>query len=224
MFQRRKEAKQAIAELRQLTERLPDAQGVVSPDGLQQFAEFAGSHNIDLNSVPELRRAVRLGLAQGGYFLETDTTLLLKKDEIPLLEASANLLKEVRDREFRGGSRGVSIPLGHGIRYRAGSVRGHMVTVGSHWETADTGLLTVTDQRIVYHGGRKTLEFLFTKLATLNVYTDAIDLGVTSRQSTSIFGTGDPELIAGIIHAALGHSDEVTIIRFREGDEENGDQ
>ena len=223
MFQRHKEAKQAIAELRQLTERLPDPEGVVSPEGLQQFAEFAISHNIDLNSVPDLRRTVVLGLAQGGYFLDTDTTLLLKKDESPLLEVSANLLKEVRDREFRGGSRGVSIPLGHGIRYRAGSMRGHMVTVGSHWDTADTGLLTVTDQRIVYHGGRKTLEFLFTKLATLNVYTDAIDLGVTSRQSTSTFGTADPELISGIIHAALSHQDHITIIRFREADEATND-
>ena len=230
MFERRKAAKlqaaqdrQAVVELRELAERLPDSDGVVSPSGVQEFVEFAGSHNIDLNTVPDLRTSVRLGLAQGGCFLETETTLLLKKDETPLLEAPVQLLKEVTDREFRGGSRGVSVPLGHGIRYRVGSARGHMVTVGSHWATADSGLLTVTDQRIVYHGARKTLEFAFSKLATLNVYSDAIDLGVTSRQSTSTFGTGDPELIAGIIHAALSHRDDVTIIRFREGNESDDD-
>jgi hypothetical protein len=107
------------------------------------------------------------------------------------------------------------VPLGHGIRYRTGAVRGHMVTIGTHWATADTGALTVTDQRIVYHGGRKTLEFLFTKLATVNVYTDAIDLGVTNRQTTSSFGVGDPELIAGIIHAAVNHRENnVTIVQL----------
>jgi hypothetical protein len=58
------------------------------------------------------------------------------------------------------------------------------------------------------------LEFPFAKLATLNVYTDAIDLGVTTRQATSSFGTGDSELVAGIIHAAIAHQDDVTIIKL----------
>ena len=80
---------------------------------------------------------------------------------------------------------------------------------------ADSGALPVTDRRAVYHGGRKTLEFPFAKLATLNVYTDAIDLGVTSRQATSSFAVSDPELVAGMIHAAVNHADgEVNIIRF----------
>lgn len=165
--------------------------------------------------MPDLRAAVRLGLAQGGCFLETETTLLLKKGERPLLDASVDLLKEVADRGFRAGSRGVSIPLGGGVRYRVGAAPGHIVTIGTHWATADSGRLTVTDQRIVYHGARKTLEFPFAKLATLNMYADAIDLGVTSRQSTSLFRTGDPELVAGIIHAAINHRDEdVRIVRL----------
>jgi hypothetical protein len=215
LFQKRKQAKllaeqkqHAVAELRQLVQGLPDADGVISPDGFRQFIEFVTAHHVDLNVVPDIAREVRLGLAQGGFFLETDTTLLLKKDETPVLEVPATLLKEVADREFRGGSQGVSIPLGHGFRYRAGAYRGHMVTIGSHWEAADTGGLTVTDERTVYHGSRKTLEFQFSKLAALNVYSDAIDLGVTSREATSSFRVSDPELVAGIIHAAMNHQDE----------------
>jgi hypothetical protein len=147
--------------------------------------------------------------------LETATTLLLKKDEAALLETPVHLLKEVTDREFQGGSRGISVPLGGGVRYRAGAVRGHMVAIGTHWAVADEGLLTVTDQRVVYHGGRKTLEFRFSKLATLNVYTDAIDLGVTSRQTTSSFATEHADLIAGTIHGALNHQDPgVTVLKI----------
>jgi hypothetical protein len=216
MFQKRRQRREAIAELRALAAGLPDADGVIGPDGFRQFFEFVANKNIDLDALPDIRREVRLGLAQGGYFLETDTSLLLKKDEAALLEAPVTLLKEVTDRQFRGGSQGVSIPLGHGVRYRAGAYRGHMVTIGTHWEAADTGQLTVTDSRVVYHGGRKTLEFPFSKLATLDVYKDAIDLGVTSRQSTSPFRTGDPELIAGIIRAAFERKDDkVTIIKIR---------
>lgn len=76
-------------------------------------------------------------------------------------------------------------------------------------------MLTVTDQRVVYHGGRKTLEFPFAKLATLNVYTDAIDLGVTSRQPTSSFRATDPELLAAMIHAAFDKRDQVTLVSLR---------
>jgi hypothetical protein len=75
--------------------------------------------------------------------------------------------------------------------------------------------LTVTDTRAVYHGARKTLEFPFAKLASLNVYTDAIDLGVTSRQTTSSFRTSHADLIAGIIHGAISHQDHITILKIK---------
>lgn len=222
MFERHKAAKleatksrEAIEAVRARVARLPDSDGAISIEAFQEFMQFVADSHVDLGSAADVLKALRLGLAHGGYFIPVDTTLLLKKDERALSEAGADLLKEVTDREFRGGSRGVSVPLGGGIRYRVGAVRGQMVTLGTHWATADTGVLTVTDQRVVYHGGRKTLEFPFAKLATLNVYSDAVDLGVTSRQSTSTFRTGDPELFAGILHAALDHRDTgVTMIHI----------
>ncbi len=224
MFQKHKEKKlheehqhEAISELRDLVARLPNSDGVISTDGFREFIEFVTAHDIDLNAVPDTRRDVRLGLAQGGLFLETETSLLLKRDETPILDVGVNLLKEIADRRYQGGSQGVSVPLGHGVRYRVGEYRGHMVTVGHHWEPADHGQLTVTDKRIVFHGARKTLEFTFAKLATLNTYSDAIALGVTSRQATSTFGTPEPELIAGLIHAAVAHQDDVTIMRMTYG-------
>jgi hypothetical protein len=83
-----------------------------------------------------------------------------------------------------------------------------MATVGTRLEAFDTGPLSVTNHRVVYRGARRTLEFPFAELATLNVFSDAIALGATSRQATSTFATGDPQLIAGIIHVAINHADE----------------
>lgn len=74
--------------------------------------------------------------------------------------------------------------------------------MGSHWQTADSGLLTVTNRRVIYSCGRKTLEFPYAKLATLNTYTDGIGVGVTRCRSTSTFGLAEPELVAGMIRAA----------------------
>jgi hypothetical protein len=214
---RDEQLREYVAQLRQLVARLPDGSGLITADGFKEFINFVSQHDIDLNAVPDVRREVRLGLAQGGLFLETQTSLMLRKDEVPVLDVGVNLLKEVTDRQFRGGSQGVSIPIGLGVRYRVGEFRGHTVTTGHHWETADEGQLTVTNQRIVFRGARKTLEFPFPKLATLNAYSDAVALGVTSRQATSTFATGDSILIVGLIHAAIAHQSDATIMRLSYG-------
>jgi hypothetical protein len=206
------EQRRVIESIRERAAQLPDENGIIAPRAFQEFVAFVDAKNVRFGTIPDVLTDVMVGLARGGAFVQQNTTLLLKTDETALLEVAVELLNEVTDRQFQGGSQGVSVPLGHGVRYRTGAVRGHAVTIGTHWATADTGLLTVTDQRIVYHGGRKTLEFLFTRLASLHVYSDAIDLGVTNRQSTSSFRTGNPELIAGIIHGAFGHQGSAEII------------
>jgi hypothetical protein len=81
-----------------------------------------------------------------------------------------------------------------------------MVAVGTHWETADSGLLTVTNKRVVYHGARKNLEFAFAKLSTLSTYSDAITLGVSNRQNASTIALTEPEFVAGMIRAAFNAS------------------
>lgn len=224
-FKRRKEHKlraeqhrQAIAELRQLTDALPNPDGVIQLDGLRQFLEFAEAHQIDQDEVSDLWSDVRLGLAQGGVFIKTETTLLLKPHETPLFEAQVWLLKDADPNPMLG---------------YAGAPPQAWVVLGSRrLEAADTGTLSVTNHRVVYRGSflrtnpdpripgtilertraisknGTTLEFPLAELVTINVFSGAIALGVTSRQAISWFGTGHPELIVGIIHAAINHADE----------------
>jgi hypothetical protein len=91
------------------------------------------------------------------------------------------------------------------MRYRVGQTRGHMVTVGTEtsMQTADVGQLVVTSGRVVFHVNRKTLEFGFPKLVTLNVYADGVGLGVTNRQTVSVFRGFDGPWMAGMIKASL---------------------
>ena len=217
LFAKRKarEAKQLKdEELRAFVPTLIDQDGVMSGDAESKFLGYLRDHEyadasgiVDSNYLPEdVADEVGLALAKGGRFPRCEATLLLKAGETAYTEVTATLLKEVAERELQGASHGVSIPLGHGVRYRTGSVRGRMVTVGTHWQPADSGILTITDTRVVYHGGRKTLEFAFSKLATLNAYSDAIDLGVTNRQATSTLAVNDPAYVSGMIHAAFEHN------------------
>ena len=213
---RAREQNQAVvAQLRQMADSLPDGSGTVSLNDFRRFLQIVAGNNIALREFPEIRDPVLVGLAAGGHFIRRDTTLLVKPGEAALWDEPAELLKEVTDREWRGRSSGVSVPIGLGIRYRVGQSRGHMVTLGTHWTSADSGVLTVTDQRVVYHGTRKTLEFSYKKLGTLNVYSDALTLGVTTRQATSTLRLESPVLVGGLIQAAMQWTDRgLTFVTF----------
>ena len=203
-------------ELRQFTEQLVDSE-LDTKDMKKRLAQYAIDHGwgtltdgdmdhgtVDISITDATTLHIwTLGLAQRGELVPTDSPLLLKAGEVAYVSEPAILLKEVAQREYQGGSRGVSIPLGHGVRYRTASYRGHMVMVGASWVPADAGALTITDRRIVFQGGRKTVEFLFAKLINLKVYQDAIDLGVTNRQTTSSFKLDDPNYVAGMISTIM---------------------
>jgi hypothetical protein len=203
----------AVRDARSVFDGLLDADGALTPEGVGQLFMYMGERS-DVRSaiLSDLWIPMLLALAQGGRFIAADkTSLLLHEDESALYDCRAYLLREVIDRELRGSSQGISVPLGHGVRYRVGSARGHMVTIGSHWTDADEGALTLTGKRLVYHGERQTIEFPLGKLASLNVYGDAIAVGVTNRKTNSHFRVGTPALVAGLIQGAVSHEDIVVM-------------
>ena len=87
-----------------------------------------------------------------------------KRGEIVHLETPAALMHEVAVREWRGGSQGVSFRVAKGVRYHVGSTRGHLVTVGTQLQNADTGVLSVTNRGAAFLGRRKTVDMPYTKL------------------------------------------------------------
>jgi hypothetical protein len=137
--------------------------------------------------------------------LEEDVRLLAKPGELVHLETEATLLKEVVVREWRGS--GFSFPIAKGIRYRTG--RGKMHAVGTRLEVSDVGVLSVTSNRVVFAGRRKTQESLYAKLASLNVFSDGISLGVTNRQTVSTYKLQNTsgEVVAAVINAAMQKAD-----------------
>jgi hypothetical protein len=154
--------------------------------------------------LPQLAHSVMLAKIADGRLPELDQhQMIAKSGEIVHAEFPCKLAKEVVEREWQGGSRGVSIPLGHGVRYRAGAVRGRSVTVGSHLEIADTGVLTVTSQRAVFQGSRKTLEHAYPKLIGMQLYSDAVVLSVSNRQKPSTIWVQPPDLVVAMISAAM---------------------
>src|SRR5439155_22215694 len=82
------------------------------------------------------------------------TSLVLKAKELAALEVPATLCRWATRTEYVGGSHGVSIPLGHGLRYRVSSFRPHPVQSQS-LSHLHTGQRVVTNQRLDLIGSKK---------------------------------------------------------------------
>ena len=156
-----------------------------------QAGDALGVSRADLNSAEFRGLVMHMTIARinDGRLPEVPAghaRLMAKRGETVHLETGAALMKEVVDREFRGGSRGVSIPIAKGVRYRTGSFRGKSVVVGSHLEAADTGIISVSSKRVVFMGARKTIETPYAKLAGLDAYSDGVRIHASNRQTAPL--------------------------------------
>ena len=96
--------------------------------------------------------------------------ILLKKGEAVFYKVTGVALIEDRrgPGHYAGRSQGVSIPIGslggRTVRYRVGVNKGHFVQ-GTPIATAiDTGSCFITNQRVIFQGGKQTRECAFAKL------------------------------------------------------------
>jgi hypothetical protein len=126
----------------------------------------------------------------------------LKSSEIAHYLESASLMKEIAQRELRGGGSGVSFRIAKGVTFRTGAFRARSVVIGTSWAEADRGTFTITSLRSVFSGQRKTLELPHAKLVNLNVYSDGISFNMSNRQTVPLFRVHNGQVVGAIINAA----------------------
>jgi hypothetical protein len=130
--------------------------------------------------------------------------LMTKRGEIVHGEVAAALMKEVAVRQWQGGSQGFSFRVAKGVRYRVGSTRGHMVTVGTQLQVADMGTLSITNQRAVYIGARKTIDMPYAKMVGMQLYTDGISFSLSNRQNAPLLKVAmNTDVLGALLNAAI---------------------
>ena len=129
--------------------------------------------------------------------------LITKKGEHVHLETDASLLKEVTDREYRGGYSGLSFSIVRGMRYHIGGTRGHSVVTGTHSEPTDTGILSVSSLRAVFLGRQTSIEMPFSKLLNMTVFTDGIQFHLSNRKAAPKFKVESGDVIAAVVSGAV---------------------
>jgi hypothetical protein len=124
---------------------------------------------------------------------QIQTPLITKHGEQACFAMPASLSRRTRRTRYEGGSQGFSFPIGHtGIRYRVGSFRGHPV----QWEQLtklDSGTLVVTNQRLAFVGGLKSITVPIAKVIHIEAYTDGLAVFHEGREDPDYFQCDRPQ-------------------------------
>jgi hypothetical protein len=137
-------------------------------------------------------------LERGNLVCFPANNIMLKPGENCHWFATAILIEErVVSRRTVGSSRGVSVRIMKGVSYRIGSSKGQLISE-TGLVPVTSGVLYVTNKRMVYSGERKSFEIPYNKLIDMELYSDGMKFSVTNRQKPYIFRTSRIEDIEAI--------------------------
>jgi hypothetical protein len=115
-------------------------------------------------------------------------TLMQKPGEITLWSATGIFHETGRTpSQYVGGSSGVSIPIGGGIRFRVGAMKGQVIPGQELQVDKDQGVVMLTTERLIFSGPMHSREWNFDKLLHLSTTDDDSDyfISVSNRQKSS---------------------------------------
>lgn len=117
----------------------------------------------------ELARLLSEARNVGSAHLTPPGDLVVRQGETLIGAVRGTSLVEVRSvgGHYQSGWSGVSIPVGP-LSYRVGRTRGHYVKGAPTPVAVDTGMLYVTDQRVVFVGAAHTRECAWDKIVSLH--------------------------------------------------------
>jgi len=134
------------------------------------------------------------------------TSLVLKNNEMAVASVGARLCRYRTRTQYVGGSQGVSIPLGHGLRYRVSSFKGHPIQTESLVEV-DVGTLVATSKRLVFLGSKRDISVPLAKLLQAEPFADALGIGREGKESRDIYQIEHPAYFLMFLQWAIAHQD-----------------
>jgi hypothetical protein len=130
------------------------------------------------------------------------THLALHTDERAFY-CAASSLHEPRDTRYQQPSPG-GFQLARGV-WIAGSPD-RSVTQRT-WEKLDSGMITVTNQRVVFDGRSESVIIPIKRLDSVQAMGDSVELRITGRKKNMVFEAANPLILASIIHLSQGGHD-----------------
>jgi len=146
-------------------------------------------------------------IADGHVPVVTVPGLVLQKLELAYWIEPASILEEkVINRQFVGGSRGVSIRIMKGVSYRVGGFRGHVESqVGV--VAVSAGELIITSKRVIFRGDKKGFNIRLDKLLNVEMASNGVTLtDGTSKPRVVQFQTpANADIVGGILSHSINN-------------------
>lgn len=105
--------------------------------------------------------------------------------------ADVVLMKEKATNPSKDNS-AVATTIKKGLTYRVGSSKGHLITE-TDFVPITTGLLYVTNQRMIFSGEGKSFDISYDKLIDIGLYSDGLKFSVSDNEKPYIFKTLEDE-------------------------------
>jgi len=127
--------------------------------------------------------------------------LLLKKGEVCHWEEPARLYEQKTQRQYAGVSQGISIPLGHGFRYRVGAFKGTPID-RTYLSDCGAGKLHVTSARICFTGDQQSVAIDWPKVINISLFSDGFSVHRTGAKKPTFIQVGEPGFTMQILSLA----------------------
>lgn len=152
-----------------------------------------------------------------GELAQDETPIRLKPGEdIFAVVEGAGLVEPRRlPGQWVGGSRGISVPIVKGVRYRVGASQGAYQQGAEQQTMVDVGTAVITSQRVVFMGPKYTREWAYSKLIGYQHGDGATYLHVSNRQKVSGIAHGGSASVVLRLEVALArhHGEEAEILQ-----------
>ena len=134
---------------------------------------------------------------------------LMKSEALIWLFDDVGYLRQVKRREFRGQSMGVSVRVAKGVYVRPGAFRGRAIET-TEMERTDHGLLAITTKHIYFKGGDQSFRVRLERIVSFEPYRDGLgimrDTARAVPEAFTMDGT-DPWFAINLIDALLDIED-----------------
>jgi hypothetical protein len=149
------------------------------------------------------------GVSEQKAIPQIQTDVLLDKGEIAFRQDSVRLRETRAVRYSTGGSSGVRIAKGVYVGGYRGTSRSRQ-----EWRNIDSGVLVITNKRLIFKGGQESRVFPLTKLISASAFVrngGGIEISIDGRAKNMIFTVPNPYIWNGLIQVLKNVRDPLHI-------------
>lgn len=166
---------------------------------IARFIQYSGLSQMSLNANKSLEKFLQAKVLRDIISGNTPTPqititgdfpfLLSKSERLVWLFRNITLYQQKIKREYVGRSRGISVRIMKGVYYRTGGFKGHPIET-TIMQRISCGSVCLTDKHIYFSSPEKSLKIPYSKILSIESYSNGIGLQKDGASDKPIFLEG----------------------------------